>query len=103
MNDTKLNSLMMRHRTLSDTNDSLIENIIDITDEVRFTPPEDSGAVAILSEGVTRPTFCTFGSFLDKYTSKSMEEWLPQFTHIFINVVITLKLVNINKHYLQTA
>ncbi|KAK2183881.1 hypothetical protein NP493_293g03048 [Ridgeia piscesae] len=34
VNDTKLNSLMMRHRTLSDTNDSLIHNIINITDEL---------------------------------------------------------------------
>ncbi|KAI0241886.1 hypothetical protein LSAT2_015740 [Lamellibrachia satsuma] len=34
VNDTKLNSLMMRHRTLSDTNDSLVSNIINITDEL---------------------------------------------------------------------
>ena len=35
VNDNMITSLMMRHRTLSDTNTTLVENLTGVQDEVR--------------------------------------------------------------------
>lgn len=36
VNDSMLNSLMMRHRTLSDTNQNLVDNLDDMANAVSF-------------------------------------------------------------------